>query len=512
MSINAADNDLSLAGGHSLDATLGPASYKPFYEKPLLLSVTKTPGRMGASTRFYLDGVPARNAVVERIPERENIPDIRHRGDVGLYMGSATNWLGGIQGDIAEAIIYNKALSDAERSAVEKHLIEKYGKTIYPANSGFESPNFQNSFAYQPSAPGWTFGRASGIAANGSGFGVVAAPNGNSDGATSSLGQAAFIQGGDGTTAAGSYFSQQLDFQAGSASVTFSIEGRGDQHNPINVKLDDIDLGTYSAASGLSFNTITTPSVSINAGRHTLYFIGTNPGGGDNTEFIDDVSLTNVPAAIERIADGAPGPSTTVPRPIAWFKAENNANDVAASHHGTLEGSASFGTGNVGQAFQFDGKGGCIQIPDSPDWDFGDHDFTIDACVNFTSIQGWNAILAHDEGGGQTNKWIYCYEGNTFALHIQDPAKGGIWLRSIPITLNGNQWYRVAVSRNGNTFSFFADGASIGTATSDPRHPNNQRSADDRLGRGRGLSARSHRRGRNIQSCPECDRVEYLRG
>ena len=38
-----------------------------------------------------------------------------------------------------------------------------------------------------------------GIAANGSTFNVVNAPNGNSDGTTSTDGQAAFFQAGDGT-------------------------------------------------------------------------------------------------------------------------------------------------------------------------------------------------------------------------------------------------------------------------------------------------------------------------
>ena len=51
-------------------------------------------------------------------------------------------------------------------------------------------------------------------------------------------------------------------------------------------------VGTYLALSGSSFNTVTTPSVFLKAGTHTLSFTGTNhTPGSDNTQFLDNVQV-----------------------------------------------------------------------------------------------------------------------------------------------------------------------------------------------------------------------------
>ena len=181
---------------------------------------------------------------------------------------------------------------------------------IYPVNNGFEVPNLGAStffaFAYRPAAPGWTFTGSTGIAANGSGFTVVGATNGNHDGTTSTSGQAAFIQAFAGSGFTSNFISQSLSgFSSGFASVTFSIEQRTTiGNNPIDVKLDSQDLGTYLASSSSSFNTITTPLVAVTAGSHTLYFISTNNAGVDVTQFIDNVSVTN------NVAGAVPEPAS----------------------------------------------------------------------------------------------------------------------------------------------------------------------------------------------------------
>ena len=155
----------------------------------------------------------------------------------------------------------------------------------------------------------------------------------------------------------------------------------------------------------------------------------------------------------------------------AWFKAENNANDSSGSHNGTLQGGASFAAGKVGQAFQLDGKTGYVQIPDSPDWDFGSNDFTITVWVNLRSVNGaWNVFAAHDEGPGHMSKWVYYYQYNMFTLHIKDhindQGDANFLGQSDPFELKTNQWYKLALTRSGSTFTFFVDGISIGVATS----------------------------------------------
>jgi hypothetical protein len=181
-------------------------------------------------------------------------------------------------------------------------------------NDGFEVPNLgagADAYGYGsaeaaaagfptrgvPGAPGWTFTGTAGIAANGSGFGVTGASNGNHDGTTSTSGQAAFIQWLAANPFPVDSISQTIGgFDDGLAAVTFSLEQRpGIGNNPINVRLDGQDLGTYLASSSSSFDTITTPFIPVTAGSHTLSFIGTSHTGDDNTQFIDNVSVISTP-------------------------------------------------------------------------------------------------------------------------------------------------------------------------------------------------------------------------
>ena len=47
---------------------------------------------------------------------------------------------------------------------------------------------------------------------------------------------------------------------------------------------------------------------------------------------------------------------------VAWWRAENNAQDFAGTNHGVLRNGAGFAAGQVGQAFALDGTDDCIEI------------------------------------------------------------------------------------------------------------------------------------------------------
>ena len=148
------NHELQLAGGWNHDAGLGAESMQPLYRKPLLLSITKRPGPMRTTTRFFLNGTAAEQGVPKRTVEgRDTVPDIQHRQDIGAYLGKAVSWAGSFRGDLAEAIIYNRVLSDAEREAVELSLAEKYG-FILPSQVAQTTTKFtdeQRSYwAFQP--------------------------------------------------------------------------------------------------------------------------------------------------------------------------------------------------------------------------------------------------------------------------------------------------------------------------------------------------------------------------
>jgi len=147
-------HELQLAGGFNHDAGLGAESMQPLYRKPLLLTITKRPGPMRGTTRFFVNGKAADQAIPRRVVQgRDTVPDIQHRKDIGAYLGKAVGWAGSIRGDLAEVIVYNRSLSDAEREGVELHLAEKYG-FILPSQLARTAATFtdqQRSYwAFQP--------------------------------------------------------------------------------------------------------------------------------------------------------------------------------------------------------------------------------------------------------------------------------------------------------------------------------------------------------------------------
>ncbi len=148
------NHELQLAGGWNHDAGLGSESMQPLYRKPLLLTITKRPGPMRTSTRFVLNGTPAEQSELKQNVEgRDTIPDIQHRHDIGAYLGKAVSWAGSFRGDLAEVIVYNRTLTDAEREGVETTLAEKYDFTL-PSQVAETTTKFtveQRSFwAFQP--------------------------------------------------------------------------------------------------------------------------------------------------------------------------------------------------------------------------------------------------------------------------------------------------------------------------------------------------------------------------
>ena len=117
----AEDHALHVAGGWNHDASLGAGSFKARYGRPTLLIAVKTPGPMRTTTRVFIDGEPA--AIVEG---RDTVPAIRHRADIGAFLGRAVGWSGSIKGDVGEALVFDTALLDEQRQGLEAWLGDKY--------------------------------------------------------------------------------------------------------------------------------------------------------------------------------------------------------------------------------------------------------------------------------------------------------------------------------------------------------------------------------------------------
>jgi serine/threonine-protein kinase len=151
-------------------------------------------------------------------------------------------------------------------------------------DSGFEKPNVGagifDAFRYAPSDSAWQFVGGAGISGNGSGFtvGNPPAPQGK---------QVAFLQG------AGSRFSQVVPFRGGTYTIRFLAARRANFNQSSQtyvVLVDDKSVGTFTPSS-TTYAEYSTDRFTVSTGPHTLTFEGLNPLGGDNTSFIDGISL-----------------------------------------------------------------------------------------------------------------------------------------------------------------------------------------------------------------------------
>lgn len=173
----------------------------------------------------------------------------------------------------------------------ERYAIAWRGGVSPPAtsltltNAGFETPPLGvGSFAIHPGSAGWSFSGSAGISANGSGFtsGNPAAPEGA---------QVAILQQN------GSIF-QTINSPAGRFSIGFSAAQRANwqtSSQDFEVKIDGQPIGTFRPVS-IAYTTYTTNTFSLSAGSHTVSFEGLNSWGGDNTVFIDRVTISEITA------------------------------------------------------------------------------------------------------------------------------------------------------------------------------------------------------------------------
>ena len=154
---------------------------------------------------------------------------------------------------------------------------------------------------------------------------------------------------------------------------------------------------------------------------------------------------------------------------IARWPGDGTTADVAHGRNGTSVGGTSYGTGEVDQAFSFDGVDDTVSVPDDPAWSLPG-DFTIETWVNFAGYSPVaQALLSQDEGYGVTTKWIF-WARNSNDLTFEYGTQGS---DSIPVSVawhpNLSQWYHLAVTRSGSTFTLYIDGVAVDTGTDTAR-------------------------------------------
>ncbi len=214
----------------------------------------------------------------------------------------------------------------------------------------------------------------------------------------------------------------------------------------------------WTAISNVGWITITSGSNGFGDGT-VYYSVAAN---SSSSTLIGTVVIAGQTFTV--IEEGSP--AACVPPPsgmVGWWPGDGNAMDVVGGNNGTLQGGATYGTGEVGQAFSFNGTG-YASVPHSPLWDFNANDFTIELWANFNSVGGWETFVADDNGSGNNPKWFFSIGYDGAGLAFCKNNYGSV-TGLHPFSPATQQWYHIAITRAGSTWTFYVNGASIGTDT-----------------------------------------------
>jgi hypothetical protein len=177
---------------------------------------------------------------------------------------------------------------------------------------------------------------------------------------------------------------------------------------------------------------------------------------------------------------------------VAFYSGNGNANDSVSGQNGTLVNGAGFGPGLFGQAFRFNGVNQYVSVPNDSNWSFGANPFTINLFVNFNSIapntnfQIPNVFVSDDLGPGNIDKWAFFIDGTGhLGFDLNSPSLPFVTIAApTPILPKTHTWYDFAITRSGSTYTFYANGVSLGTAISSVAVP--QAQAPLRIGHAEG--------------------------
>ena len=114
-----------------------------------------------------------------------------------------------------------------------------------------------------------------------------------------------------------------------------------------------------------------------------------------------------------------------------------------------------------GGSFYFDGTGDYLTVTNSSDFDFGSGNYTLEVWAYPTDVSTTRNILSRSYDGGTGN-----YSGFILSTaNFLETTSQSSWDITISKTLIANTWQHLAVVRSGNTWTYYVNGVSSGTAT-----------------------------------------------
>lgn len=157
---------------------------------------------------------------------------------------------------------------------------------------------------------------------------------------------------------------------------------------------------------------------------------------------------------------------------LAWWPAENNAIDIVGNHSGTVSSGVTFGAGEVGNCFQFNGTSGHVSVPASSDFDTANNPgFTIEGWIKTTTSSDNGQAIAEFDDGNNIGVQFFVNEewatpsfgsGSLFAS-FGDGNGNDFDLNTGAGFIQPNQFYHVAVTydRQSGDAKLYINGSEV---------------------------------------------------
>ncbi len=247
----------------------------------------------------------------------------------------------------------------------------------------------------------------------------------------------------------------------------------------LSLDADGTLAGTPTAGGNFAFTVTATSAAGYTASRaYTLAAYATtlvvtsladdgSPGTLRSVLATANATPGSLPVAVTFAVDGTitlGGTSSAPAGPVALWHADESAADAAGTNHGTLEGTVTYATGRVGQAFKFTGSTGAVRMgTDALRQPFAA--LTMTAWVNPTATgSSGNAygltVLSRTDGDG--------FALRVLAGKLQADLRlaGGDYTVTFPgqtTNLPLNAWSHLAVTYDGAVITGYVNGVSVGT-------------------------------------------------
>ncbi len=158
---------------------------------------------------------------------------------------------------------------------------------------------------------------------------------------------------------------------------------------------------------------------------------------------------------------------------VGWWPGDGNTQDIQNGDNGTLMGGATFGTGEVGQAFSFNGTSAFVKVPASANLNVGTGGgLTIDLWINPSTVAANQPLVEWNPGVNTVSTgahlWISVLglSGSLFA-NLIDTGGGSHEIVSASGVVSAGSFQHVAVTydKTSGVATLYHNGVSVATST-----------------------------------------------